>query len=205
MNGFLIRLSNVMAWAGFLALCLPASVVLFFALAWLNVAVWHEMQPEPAIAYWSDDSYSGFIPAWIPSSQTCDEFERGQQLDDPEPLVQACLFFDGTTEECSRLLEVCRELEVSNDSAFIHYFAVIPYEPGRSWLVSTDSAEQIEKWRRDADDLKLSEVVRAVAALLSEFHLHLLFLSGLAISLLNYLAVGSFRLKPWKKVAGISD
>ena len=53
--------------------------------------------------------------------------------------------------------------------------------------------------------MKPSEVVPGVAALLFEFHLHLLFLSGLAMSLLNYLAVGSFRLKPWKKVEGISD
>ena len=50
MNGFLTRLSNVMAWAGFLALCLPAGVVLFFLLAWPVAAVWHEIQPEPAIA-----------------------------------------------------------------------------------------------------------------------------------------------------------
>jgi hypothetical protein len=194
-----------MAWAGFLALCLPAGVVLFFLLAWPAVAVWHEMQPEPAIAYWSDDSYSEFVPKLITESQTCDEFERRQALNNPEPLVPACLFFDGTTEECSSLLEVCRELEVSNDSAFIHKFDVIPNEPYRNWLVSTDSAEQIEKWRRQADDLKPGRVLEGVAEVLSYFHLHWLFLSGLAISLLNYLAVGSFRLKPWKKVAGISD
>ena len=205
MNGFLIRLSNVMAWAGFLALCLPATVVLFFALAWPPVAVWHEMQPEPVIAYRTDDSHSGVIPEWIPNSLTCDEFERAYEPKEPEPLVQACLFFDVTTEECSRLLEVCRELEVSNDSAFIHYFAVMQYRPERSWLVSTDSAEKIEKWRREEDSVQPTAVLRQLVEVLSEFHLHLLFLSGLAMSLLNYLAVGSFRLKPWKKVEGISD
>ena len=76
MNGFLIRLSNVMAWVGFLALCLPAGVVLFFALAWPAVAVWHEVQPEPAVAYWSDGSYSGRIPKLVRESLTCDAFER---------------------------------------------------------------------------------------------------------------------------------
>lgn len=76
MSGILIRLSNVTAQAVFLDLCLPVSVVLLFALVWPPVAVWHEVQPEPAIAYWSDDSYSGRIPRFTPERYTCDEFER---------------------------------------------------------------------------------------------------------------------------------
>ena len=136
-----------MAWAGFLALCLPAGVVLFFLLAWPAVAVWHETQPYPAIAYWSDDSYSGRIPKLVRESLTCDEFEQKYGPNEPEPLVQACLFFNGTIEECSSLLEACRELEVSNDSAVIHKFVFDPLAPTSiGWLVSTDSAEKIEKW-----------------------------------------------------------
>ena len=70
----------------------------------------------------------------------------------------------------------------------------------QSWIVSSSETETLTAWQRQEDALKPKRVFEDVADLIVEWKLLWISLSGFAISLLNYLIVGSFRLKPWRSV-----